>query len=187
MHASALPILPAFQALLLGHAARRARPQVPPELLRAKALTELRALFGGLIPDARWQRLTLGPPSRGRLFTPLITFWAFLSQVLSADSACRTAGRKVQAWWIRQGGGPMSANPSAYCQARARLAEETLEALQDQLAQPLEANVPAERFWCGRRVRGVDGATCSMPDTAPNQRAYPPTRVAKKPAAASRC
>jgi Transposase DDE domain len=174
MHPSALPVLTAFQTLLLGQAARRARHQVvPPEVLRAKSLTELRAVFGWLIPDARWQGPPLEPPRRERLFTPLITFWAFLSQVLSADSACRTAVRKVQAWWARQGGGPMSANTSAYCQARARLPEETLESLHDHLAQRLESNVPAERLWCGRRVRVVDGTTCSMPDTAPNQGAYP--------------
>jgi hypothetical protein len=173
MHASALPVLPAFQALLLGRVARRARPQVPPAALGAKSLAELRAAFGGLIPDARWQRPPLEPSRRDRLFTPLITFWAFLSQVLAADSACRTAVRKVQAWWIRQGGGPMSANPSAYCQARARLPEETLEALHLQLAQRLETNVPADRLWRGRRVRLVDGTTGSMPDTASNQSAYP--------------
>jgi hypothetical protein len=126
MHASALPVLPAFQALLVGRAARRARPPMPPEVLRAKSITQLRALFGWLIPDARWQSPTLGPTGRERLFSPLITFWAFLSQGLAVDSACRTAVRKVQAWWARQGGRSMSANTSAYCQARARLPEATL-------------------------------------------------------------
>jgi hypothetical protein len=173
MHASALPILPAFQALLLGRVARRARPTVPPEVLHAKSITELRAVFGLLSPDAHWQGPTLGAPSRERLFTPRITFWAFLSQVLSVDSACRAAVRKAQAWWAQQGGGPLSANTSAYCQARARLREPTLESLQQQLAQRLEENVPTDRLWCGRRVRVVDGTTCSMPDTAPNQGAYP--------------
>ena len=138
MHASALPVLPAFQTLLVGRAARRARPTVPPEVLRAQSIAQLRALFGLLIPDARWQSPTLGPPSRERLFTPLITFWAFLSQVLAVDSACRTAVRKVQAWWARQGGRPVSPNTSAYCQARARLPEETLEAIHQQLARGME-------------------------------------------------
>jgi hypothetical protein len=141
MHA-ALPLLPAFQSLLLGHVARRARPPLPPKVLRAKSLRELRAVFGWLIPDRRWQGPTVGPPSRERLFTPLITFWAFLSQGLAADSACRTAVRKVQAWGARQGGGSMSANTSAYCQARARLPEETLEALHEQLARAARSQRP---------------------------------------------
>jgi hypothetical protein len=140
---------------------------------RAKSITQLRAPFGLLIPDARGQSPTLGPPGRERLFTPLITFWAFLSQVLSVDSACRTAVRKVQAWWARQGGGPVSANTSAYCQARARLPQATLQAIQQQLARGMENALPSQQLWCGRRVKLVDGTTCSMPDTAPNQDAYP--------------
>jgi hypothetical protein len=173
MPPSALPLVPTFQALLLGHAARRARPPVPPEVLRAKSLSQLRALFGLLIPDHRWQGLPVRASSRERLFTPLITFWAFLSQVLAADSACRTAVRKVQAWWARQGGGSLSANTSAYCQARARLPDETLEAIHQQLAGGMEGALPDQQRWCGRRVKVVDGTTCSMPDTAPNQDAYP--------------
>jgi hypothetical protein len=94
--------------------------------------------------------------------------------------------RKVQAWWARHGGGPVSANTSAYCQERARLSEATLEALQQQLAQRLEANVPRERLWPGRRVQVVDGTTCSIPDTAPSQSAYPGP-AARNPAAVSRC
>jgi hypothetical protein len=99
------------------------------------------------------------------------TGWAFLSQVLSVDSACRTAVRKVQAWWARQGGGPMSASTSAYCQARARLPEKTLEALQQQLARGMEAERPDQQLWRGRRVKLVDGTTASLPDTAQNQAA----------------
>src|SRR4051794_40955122 len=78
--------------------------------------------------------------------------WAFLSQVLSVDSACRAAVRKVQAWWAWQGGGPISPNTSAYCQARARLRDETLEAIQQTLAQDLESNVSSDQLWLGRRV-----------------------------------
>ncbi|MBV8399800.1 MAG: IS4 family transposase [Acetobacteraceae bacterium] len=157
----------------MGQAARRARPHVPPEVLHAKSIAQLRAAFGLLIPDARWRGPASSPSGRERLFTPLITFWAFLSQVLAADSACRTAVRKVQAWWARQGGGPMSASTSAYCQARARLPEPTLEALQQQLAQGMESQLSEQHLWRGRRVKVVDGTTGSMPDTAPNQEAYP--------------
>jgi hypothetical protein len=187
MHTSALPVLTAFQTLLLGHAARRARPPVPPEVLGAKSLSQLRALFGWLIPDRRWQGPSLEPSRRKRFFTPLITFWAFLSQVLSVDSACRTAVRKVQAWWVRQGGGPLSANPSAYGQARARLAEATLEALQDQLARAAgkQRARRALMVWPpgpgGRRHPLLDARHGSQSGR------LPPSRVAREPAAASRC
>ena len=67
----------------------------------------------------------------------------------------------------------MSASTSAYCQARARLPEQTLEALQQQLARDMEGQLAEQQLWRGRRVKVVDGTTCSMPDTAQNQDAYP--------------
>ena len=100
MRPSAPDDFPAFGALLFG----RARAKVPTQTLQAESIADLRQSFGLLIPDACWQRQAPASPIRQRLFSPLITFWAFLSQVLAADSACRTAVRKVQAWWARQGG-----------------------------------------------------------------------------------
>jgi hypothetical protein len=67
----------------------------------------------------------------------------------------------------------MSPNTSAYCQARARLCDERLEAIQQELAQGLERNVSSNQLWLGRRVQIVDGTACSMPDTAQNQALYP--------------
>jgi hypothetical protein len=37
----------------------------------------------------------------------------------------------------------------------------------------MENELPSQQLWCSRRVKLVDGTTCSMPDTAPNQDAYP--------------
>lgn len=33
-----------------------------------------------------------------RVFTPIVTLWAFLSQVLTADGSCRAAAGRVAAW-----------------------------------------------------------------------------------------
>jgi hypothetical protein len=175
MRPSVTDPIPAFGSLLFG----RARAKVPAQVLRAESIADLRRSFGLLIPDARWQRQAPGPASRERLFSPLITFWAFLSQVLSADAACRTAVRKVQAWWALQGGSSISPNTSAYCQARARLGDEVLEATQQQLAQRLERNVSSDQLWRGRRVKIVDGTAGSLPDTAQNQARYPQPRNQK--------
>jgi hypothetical protein len=68
---------------------------------------------------------------------------------------------------------PISTNTSAYCQARSRLSEQTLLAIHRQTAQRLECNVLTDSLWLGRRVKVVDGTTCSMPDTAESQKAYP--------------
>jgi hypothetical protein len=81
--------------------------------------------------------------------------------------------RKAQAWWSLGRRLPVSTNTSAYCQARSRLSEQTLLAIHRQTAQRLECNVPTDSLWLGRRVKVVDGTTCSMPDTAESQKAYP--------------
>ena len=161
--------VPAFGPCLFG----RARAKVPAHALQAESIAGLRQTFSPLIPEARWGSQPLAADSRERVFTALITFWAFLSQVLSVDSACRTAVRKVQAWWTLQGKGPLSANTSAYCQARNRLRNEMLEAIQQQLVRGLEDNVSSDPLGFGRRVKIVDGTACSMPDTVPNQALFP--------------
>ncbi len=135
------------------------------------SISELRKALGQFVPDALFGQRQRG--ARQRLFTPLVTFWAFLSQVLSPESACRDAVRKAQAWWSLGRRRPISANTSAYCQARTRLSQKTLETIHRQTAQRLECNVPTDSLWLGRRVKIVDGTGCSMPDTAGNQKIYP--------------
>src|SRR5271169_3553998 len=104
---------------------------------------------------------------------PLMTFWAFLSQVLSPNSACRDAVRKAQAWWSLRHKIEISSDTSAYCQARARLPDSILERIHRHVSDRMEANVPSNSLWRGRPVKVVDGAGLSMPDTASNQAAYP--------------
>src|SRR5258708_34822640 len=58
-----------------------------------------------------------------RIYTPLVTLWVFLSQVLSADHSCRAAVARLIAHRISRGQGSCSAETGAYCQARKRLPE----------------------------------------------------------------
>ena len=108
-----------------------------------------------------------------RLFDPVVTLWAFLSQVLDTDKSCHNAVSKVIAYLIEEGVEIPSTDTSAYCQARARLPEKLLEQLFGQTAQNLEEKVTIEHLWCGRHVKVIDGSTVSMPDTVENQSAYP--------------
>ena len=64
---------------------------------------------------------TLGAQTRRRVFTPELTFWAFLSQVLDPDSSCRSALCRVQALLRDKGREDISASTAAYCRARQRL------------------------------------------------------------------
>src|SRR4051812_19203259 len=67
--------------------------------------------------------------SRDRLWTPFVTLWIFLSQVLDPDHSCRQAVARFCAWRAAQHLPPCSADPSAYCKARQRLPEGLLARL----------------------------------------------------------
>src|SRR5204862_828146 len=58
-----------------------------------------------------------------RVFSPLVTLWVFLGQVLSADHSCRAAVARLVAHRLARGQRPCSAATGAYCQARRRLPE----------------------------------------------------------------
>lgn len=166
------PFFKAFGPLLFG---RRPRAQLD-RIQKLDSLGELYELFGELVPDSLLGMNEQGLNSRERVFTPKVTFWAFVSQVLDAGSACRDVVRKVEAWWRwmqRDRSGKPAVSPSAYCQARARLDLQTLRLIHGHLAWSLDRRVPAGQLWLGRKVKIVDGTTLSMPDTAANQQCWP--------------
>ena len=108
-----------------------------------------------------------------RVFSPLVTLWVFLGQVLSADHSCRAAVARLIAHRLAQGQSPCSAETGAYCQARQRLPESFFADVARQTGQALEANVGPQWLWQGRHVYLFDGTTVTMPDTPANQEAYP--------------
>jgi len=108
-----------------------------------------------------------------RIYSPLVTLWVFLGQVLSADHSCRAAVARLIAHRLSQGQPPCSAETGAYCQARKRLPEEFFSDVARRTGRALDANVDAQWLWKSRRVYVYDGSSVSMPDTAENQCAYP--------------
>src|SRR5919202_7058527 len=58
-----------------------------------------------------------------RVFSPLVTLWVFLAQVLSPDHSCRAAVARLIAHRVARGQAPCSARTGAYCRARQRLPE----------------------------------------------------------------
>ncbi len=109
------------------------------------------------------------------VYTPAITLWAFLSQVLFKDEhrACVAAVARVVVLWVALNRAPCSGNTGAYCRARAKLSETVLRRLTTDVADGCERQVDANWLWHGRHVHLVDGTTVSMPDTEANQEAYP--------------
>jgi hypothetical protein len=117
---------------------------------------------------------------RDRIYSPLVTLWVFLGQVLSADPSCRAAVARLIAHRISRGQCPCSAETGAYCQARKRLPEKLFSDVARQTGRTLDSKVDSDWLWKKRRVLAYDGSTVSMPDTAKNQQAYPQP-VAQKP------
>src|SRR5438034_7875650 len=60
------------------------------------------------------------------IFSPLVTLWVFLGQVLSPDHSCRAAVARLVAHRLAHGQRPCSARTGAYCRARQRLPEGVL-------------------------------------------------------------
>jgi hypothetical protein len=114
-----------------------------------------------------------------RIYSPLVTLWVFLGQVLSADSSCRAAVARLIAHRISHGQGPCSAETGAYCQARKRLPEPFFSEVARQTGRTLDAHVDPRWLWKGRRVYIYDGSSVSMPDTPENQSQYPQPREQK--------
>ena len=108
-----------------------------------------------------------------RIYSPLVTLWVFLGQVLSADHSCRAAVARLIAHRLSRGERPCSATTGAYCQARKRLPEQFFAAVACLVGRALDAKSDVQWLWKGRRVYMFDGTTVSMPDTPENQAAYP--------------
>jgi hypothetical protein len=107
------------------------------------------------------------------IYSPLVTLWVFLGQVLSADPSCRKAVARLIAHRLSQRQSRCSAETGAYCQARKRLPEKFFSTAACSAGRALDAQVDRPWLWQGRRVYLFDGTTVIMPDTPENQRAYP--------------
>jgi hypothetical protein len=155
------PFFKAFGPLLFGRPKPGALRGLLGGISELSSLSKLQQAFGYLIPEALLAREKAAPAGRDRIFTPALTFWAFLAQVLCRDSSCRHALLKILAWWkfeLTSQRKP-SADTSAYCRARRRLADDTLGSINEHLAGRLERNVPQHWLHKGRSVKVADG-TC---------------------------
>ena len=110
---------------------------------------------------------------RDRLFSPLVTLWVFLSQVLDPDHSCRQAVARLLAYRAAKGLAACSSDTGAYCKARRRLPEGLLARLTRSTGRRLQDEAPPGWRWRGRTVKVVDGTTVSMPDTPGNRRTFP--------------
>jgi hypothetical protein len=110
---------------------------------------------------------------RNRLFTPIVTIWAFLYQVLDPDKSLANTVKQILCWLVVEGAEQPSLNTGGYAKARKRLPESVVQALFEHTGQALCAKVKPEQLWNGRQVKLLDGSSVVMADTEANQNEYP--------------
>jgi hypothetical protein len=151
----------------------RAARQVRSELKQARDLG-----METLLPRQQVEQTIArhGVRLRERLYTPLLTPWTFLYQVLSEDQSCRAAVARLLAFVSLGGSDSASAKTDPYCKARERLPEALVADLARQSGQTLQERFPSTNLLGGRPIKIADRTTLSMPGTPANQQAYPQAR-----------
>lgn len=160
--------LTGFSGRLFG---RRAEAEAQRLRSKARQLDGLAAVIARFIPPELFAK---AGDQRDRIFTPWVTFCAFLGQVLQRGSSCQDAVRRVQAMHLAQGEAcGVDDGTSGYCQARRRLPLATLQKAFTRVAQWCATRPRAADLWQGRVVKIIDGCGISMPDSADNRLVYP--------------
>jgi hypothetical protein len=146
-----------------------------------KTVEEQDLCFGKLLPEEQVAAALERHQVRYRecQYTPLVTIWTFLHQVLSADQSCRAAVARLLAFRGARGEDPGSAKTDPYCKARERLPEKLVADLARDRGAQLQRQVVPTDLLGGRPIKIADGTTLSMPDTPENQKAYPQQRGQK--------
>jgi hypothetical protein len=132
----------------------------------AHTMSGLAAIVAQFIPMEMLE--VFKPGTRRRIFTPMITFMAFLAQVMNNGCSCRESVRRLQAWFLDAKLQSPDDSTSAYCQARKRLDIGLIYAAFDKLNAWFLDHVSADDLWMGREVKVIDGTRLSMPDTDAN-------------------
>jgi hypothetical protein len=152
------------------------------ELVRRSFLQQPGLPFADALSEERVEQalidenISFGDEEPGEVvYTPAITLWAFLSQMLftGAQRSCVAAVARVSVLWASLGQKVCDSNTGAYCRARHKLTEGLVQRLVRETAEVCEAQTPDAWLWRKRHVWLVDGTTVSMPDTPENQAAYP--------------
>jgi len=116
------------------------------------------------------------------IFTPAVTLWGFLSQVLQKKEhrSCLAAVSRIGVMLVAMGRPRCAQNSGPYCRARARFPLAVIERLTVDIATRCEQQVPDDSLWYGHHIKLADGTTVTMADTEENQEAFPQQKCQKE-------
>lgn len=118
-----------------------------------------------------------GHEYRQRVFCPLVTLWAWLSQCLSQDKSMREAVSRILAHRVSTGLEACSASSASYSDARGRFPLPVLSRMAKEIGRKVHNSADNGWHWRGREVFLADGTTLSMPDTMANQLQFPQVKT----------
>jgi hypothetical protein len=108
---------------------------------------------------------------RNRVFSPMVTIWVFINQILNQDHSCRSAVSSLIALRSFLALPIVSTGTGAYCQARQRLPVDLVRQWARGAAQRLLGR-SSNWLWKDFEVLLVDGSHLSLPDTPKNRKLY---------------
>ena len=137
------------------------------DILKQQLFKSLALPWQDILPESRIETILEEEEIRyrKRLYSPMVTLWAMVYQVLCADKSLRNTVKWLRQWLIVAGETPPSSDTGAYSKARTRLPSILLQRFIPESAEHLEQQVSEEHQWCGRRVRVFDGSTVLMSDS----------------------
>ena len=141
--------------------------------LRGQPLHHLETLCADRIAPELWAP---NDDERERIFTPKLTFLAFLDQVLNPGTSCRSALDQIISYYQSRPPAPqIDTNTSGYCQARARWTTAELIYIRRHLAERLALH--GDSLLAGlsvsRPLKVIDGTCLNLPDTPANRAICP--------------
>ncbi|NEO34521.1 MAG: IS4 family transposase [Symploca sp. SIO3C6] len=144
------------------------------EILKQRLCDSIARPFEDLLPGSKIETILEEQDIRyrKRLYTPIVTIWGMVYQVLCADKSLSNTVHWLRHWLVPGAEAP-SSNTGAYSKARSRLPEGVIEKLVPEMGQALDQQVSSAHLWCDRVVKVFDGSTLLMSDTQANQTAYP--------------
>lgn len=176
---SPIAFLPNFHRAGLGRkpASEHARLARKTRLTDRYCLDHLEQLLGGHLPSSvRNFKPAKGRNSRKRIYTPILTFWAFLAQTLAPDTSCTSAVSRVQALFVSQGLTAIASDTGVYCKARARLSIFFLVEILHWISAAVvraadDFGSASDPIQCGRLLV-MDGTSATLPDSKENRKMY---------------
>jgi hypothetical protein len=151
--------------------------------LRRQPLHHLENLCDGRFDPSLLDPNEKAVNSRMSVFTPKLSFFGFLDQILNPGTSCRRAAHQIRAYHQSM---PcclsVDGDDSAFCQSRSRWTLDELIDIRRDLSDRISfssASLAVELAMVGCPLKVVDGSSINAPDSPANRQEYPQSSAQK--------